>query len=358
MPTSAAHGSAVSASAGSRRISWLDGLRGIAAMAVVLGHFFWGMLNFPGQWLFDPGVFGVSLFFLISGYIVPATVRVASERPALNFVWSRFFRLYPLYWLSLVGGGLVFGSSLTEMLGNVTMVQRFIGMKDVINVYWTLQVEIVFYGIVFLLIVIRRCDRYQVAVGLSLLFSILTILFGFVRFYLHVKSPIAIPMGLTVIFVGTLKSLVDRDLIPISVYKRTIGSIVCCLLLSFYLGYSHDWGYGDRPERFVVSYFVSAAIFFGAAHFGYRRFSILATLGVVSYPIYLVHQPIIACAVLLFPHVNTIAVHFVALVLVVALGFILHFAIEKPGIRLGRFLLTKHLHRSTVVGNVVGNLPV
>src|SRR6266540_1012136 len=54
---------------------------------VVLGHF-------------DLGKYAVIVFFMISGFLIPSTLETknASLR---QFVVTRFFRLYPAYWLSM-----------------------------------------------------------------------------------------------------------------------------------------------------------------------------------------------------------------------------------------------------------------
>lgn len=45
------------------------------------------------EW-FDPGIFGVVAFFLVSGYIVPASLE---RRGDVQAFWiGRLFRLYPL----------------------------------------------------------------------------------------------------------------------------------------------------------------------------------------------------------------------------------------------------------------------
>ena len=57
------------------RLAWLDVLRGLAALAVVFDHASYSVLHHVRtivyQW-FDPGNYGVFVFFIISGYIVPA----------------------------------------------------------------------------------------------------------------------------------------------------------------------------------------------------------------------------------------------------------------------------------------------
>jgi hypothetical protein len=64
-----------------------------------------------------------------------------------DFWISRFFRLYPAYWLSILLVVLVGGSipAVLTLVINVTMLQKFVGFPDMIGVYWTLQIELIFY---------------------------------------------------------------------------------------------------------------------------------------------------------------------------------------------------------------------
>src|SRR5437899_12115463 len=59
------------------RLAWLDVLRGVAALAVVFDHASYYVLQHVRgiiyQW-FDPGNYGVVVFFIISWYIVPASL--------------------------------------------------------------------------------------------------------------------------------------------------------------------------------------------------------------------------------------------------------------------------------------------
>ncbi len=80
------------------RLGWLDALRGGAALAVALHHASYVYLPAlrvrMADW-FDPGLFGVLVFFLVSGYIVPASLE---RRGSVRGFWiGRFFRIYPLF---------------------------------------------------------------------------------------------------------------------------------------------------------------------------------------------------------------------------------------------------------------------
>ena len=74
----------------------------MAALAVVFDHLSYYVLQHVRtivyQW-FDPGNYGVFVFFIISGYIVPASLE---RKGSVRTFWvSRVFRLYPLYLLAV-----------------------------------------------------------------------------------------------------------------------------------------------------------------------------------------------------------------------------------------------------------------
>lgn len=140
-----------------RRLAQLDALRGIAALAVVLFHFTTRydelFRHAQAPWLSFPlGYTGVNLFFVISGFVIFMTLE-RTVRP-MDFVVSRFSRLYPAYW-----GAMLLTFALTHAIGlpgrtvgweallvNATMLQGFFGVPHVDSVYWTLEVELLFYA--------------------------------------------------------------------------------------------------------------------------------------------------------------------------------------------------------------------
>jgi peptidoglycan/LPS O-acetylase OafA/YrhL len=75
-----------------RRISSLDGIRGIAVLLVAAFHF--GLLPF--------GWVGVQVFFVLSGYLITAILVREREYPLgfylKRFYWRRALRIFPLYY--------------------------------------------------------------------------------------------------------------------------------------------------------------------------------------------------------------------------------------------------------------------
>src|SRR5204862_5813940 len=85
------------AAPGGQRVAWLDALRAIAALLVVYEHlslFVFLRVRAVFEPWFAAGYAGICLFFLISGYIIPASLE---RKGSLRGFWvGRIFRLYPL----------------------------------------------------------------------------------------------------------------------------------------------------------------------------------------------------------------------------------------------------------------------
>src|SRR4051794_4426878 len=151
-----------------RRLGLLDLLRFAAALAVVAFHFtarpnrsFGIDVNevFPDLGTLTVyGSLGVELFFIISGFVILASVW---GRSTGEFVASRVARLFPAYWCAVVLTAAmmllfrpaVLGNSLTlgDAIANLTMGQSAVGARNVDGVYWTLFMELKFYLLVALL---------------------------------------------------------------------------------------------------------------------------------------------------------------------------------------------------------------
>ncbi|QMU75951.1 acyltransferase [Streptacidiphilus sp. PB12-B1b] len=143
------------------RLGWLDALRGIAALAVVFQHagptLFDDAYRHSHQYL-DAGIFGVFLFFLISGYIVPASLE---RRGDLRAFWAgRIFRIYPLYLVVFAAallllprahagvGTAVFQHPWLSLAADGILLQDLLGVPNGLDVAWTLCYEMVFYFLV------------------------------------------------------------------------------------------------------------------------------------------------------------------------------------------------------------------
>lgn len=132
-------------------------LRVVAAIAVVIYHTIEISMGFKfdvgvPKFLITAGAAGVDIFFVISGFIM-IYVAFRGDGSAIGpgeFLYRRFSRIYPFYWLCCLGmvflGALGFMSSMDMSPLNVlrSMLLWPEGQK-LLGVSWTLSYEIYFY---------------------------------------------------------------------------------------------------------------------------------------------------------------------------------------------------------------------
>jgi len=144
------------------RLAWLGALRGYAALVVVVFHLSPTVLGTDRHLAvyrhFDLGKYGVLLFFLVSGYVIPMSLE---RHGSLRRFWiGRLCRIYPAY-LAAIGlvlllswaGWLAWTTTVRHqpaaiVLAHVTMMSDLIGVRGAVRVFWTLSYEMTFYLVV------------------------------------------------------------------------------------------------------------------------------------------------------------------------------------------------------------------
>lgn len=179
----------------------LDAWRGLAALAVVACHASGGFGRNPQFSDFNPvfgtlwgvgrhGYLGVHIFFAISGYCIAASLASCLQRreSALGFLRDRALRIYPVYWAALVFF-LVLGVATAPLIGaspysvlpksmdslllNTTLLQPLFGNSYLLGVTWSLAYEVAFYVVSaagMLLIALGIGSVWAVAGGAALAF--------------------------------------------------------------------------------------------------------------------------------------------------------------------------------------------
>ena len=84
------------------RYEVLDGMRGIAALTVMIHHF----TQFGPRPLFQHAPVAVDLFFMLSGFVIMHSYgsRLRSGMPAMDYIKRRVIRLYPMFLIALFAG--------------------------------------------------------------------------------------------------------------------------------------------------------------------------------------------------------------------------------------------------------------
>jgi peptidoglycan/LPS O-acetylase OafA/YrhL len=140
------------------RLGWLDALRGYAALVVVLFHLSPTVIGAQRHLavfrVIDLGKYGVLLFFLVSGYVIPMSLE---RHGSLRRFWiGRLFRIYPAYLAAILLLVAATGSvpavlraeTVSSLAAHATMLSDLIGLRGAVRPFWTLAYEMVFYLVV------------------------------------------------------------------------------------------------------------------------------------------------------------------------------------------------------------------
>jgi peptidoglycan/LPS O-acetylase OafA/YrhL len=141
-------------------LSGLDLARGLAAIAVALFHFTNNGWLPKDHWMASLGWFGhlgVRAFFVMSGFVVPfAMWRGGYTGQAFgSFMARRLVRLYPPYVISVCLMAVIAIASGTDLsalalISHAFYLNDLIGAPWLMEVYWTLAIEVQFYVFVAL----------------------------------------------------------------------------------------------------------------------------------------------------------------------------------------------------------------
>jgi peptidoglycan/LPS O-acetylase OafA/YrhL len=375
------------------RLAWLDALRGVGALAVVGEH----LTTWAMPWLrptsFNLGMYGVLVFFLVSGYIIPTSLE---RQGGVRTFWiGRLFRLYPLY-LAVIGVVLGLASwipvrpevprSASSVAAHATMLMDAVGAAGVLNTMWTLSYEMVFYLLVAALFVVGVRDRRSM---LPALFGLICAVTGLVMtgaplsgewlawasFGVFVIGIVCVLSGraitaascalgvmalalvllssrvpwfgaaiLAVMFAGTAIRRWERDegaLWPVA--------IAGALVVATPLWAANAGWWWVQPDVWSLTIVLAAATFAAAMAWRARRVpAFLIWLGAISYSLYLVHLPILLIVMELVgemrwaPLPAQIGIGVVFLVVLLPSSWLSYRYLEQPLQRVGRRLAGRH----------------
>jgi peptidoglycan/LPS O-acetylase OafA/YrhL len=345
-------------------MAWLDVLRAIAALLVVYAHLSHYLLRsvrgVSAEWL-NAGPAGVMLFFLVSGYIIPASLERHGD---LRRFWTgRFRRLFPLYTvvaLLVVALGVtgvvpldpaVAAHPAATAVAHATMLPFLLGGPLITPVFWTLTFEMVFYLLVGALFAVRLHRASGIAAALLAVVAVVTApltphllgvspwvvavlliagLAAVVSGRRLVVAPAAVALGalaltlvitnqdpahvwdgvliLAVMFTGTTIYRADHGQAGWWQVSSAGGVVAAALLINWFAELSSLDGLTPRyMSRSVITLVVFGGAFALAMALRHRPIPRwLAWLGMISYSIYLVHFVLIE---VLAPVLTWLGVH-------------------------------------------------
>lgn len=329
------------------RLAALDGLRLLAAVAVLAYHYtaidqeFWGNAageEFPAASVVTRyGYLGVELFFVISGFVILMT---AYGRALPGFVASRISRLYPAYWAAVLltvalqtfweGGRQV---EPVEALVNLTMLQEAWDIRSVQGAFWTLWVELKFYLLIGVLIALGGVTR-QRAIAYALLWPVLAELTRATEAGL--LSSLLIPSWAPYFAGGMLLYLLHREGPDLLVLLGLGLNVVLCIrqatVFAAERAVVHSEVAISTPVVSLLVVLMFAAVYACSVGPLARVDQPWLTLaGALTYPLYLVHGQFGFFVIEnLSGHVNSYVVLALATALSFLLAWLIHRCIEQP----------------------------
>jgi peptidoglycan/LPS O-acetylase OafA/YrhL len=337
-------------------LSNIQVLRAIAAYLVVSAHVLelWHIRHADMETGFSEpiGVFGVDIFFVVSGFIMARTTRGRVIAPS-RFLWNRITRVVPLYWaitLTLYGvtlvGIKVFGMSHISVtyLARSLLFMPYVDANGVLNPYpilgvgWTLNFEMFFYLVFSFVLFLNSPNRDLLVVPIFLLTT---------TAYFNCPNQTLGFFGNTIVWefvYGVLIARLTECASParhIVVMRGLVAILAGCVVLG--LGPT-AYHHGLHPLRFVYSGIPAALILYGAVDLERHSVSIKNRFAIgqgdASYCIYLLHPLVLQVSERLLA-LNGLSSSkpylFIAYILTVAviglIGTGVHLLVEKPLLR-------------------------
>ncbi|MEO3809010.1 acyltransferase [Sphaerisporangium sp. B11E5] len=378
----------------SARLAWLDALRGVGAMAVFAEHLVPWVIPSLRSYQFSLGVYGVLVFFLVSGYIIPTSLQRHADPGA--FWIGRLSRLYPLY-LAVCALVLAVGpwvpprptvvADASAVPAHATMLLDVLGVGGLADTMWTLSYEMVFYLLVTALYVTPgRAGRPLPAPAVP--FALGAVVAGLLLTgpplsgtWLPWVAGAVFASGLACLIAGRFTVTAARVLgltaLALLVLSSRVPWFGLAVLAVMFAGTAiRRWEDGEgslwpvavtaalvllapvnapqagwwwvQPDVWVTTIVLAAATFAGGMALRGRRLPRwLVWLGAVSYSVYLLHHPLLKYFVELtgdlrgapLPAQLAMAALFTAAVLLAAT--VTYRLVERPGQALGRRLIAR-----------------
>lgn len=337
------------------RITELDSLRGIAALCVVLYHFSHSYnvnteSNFNAGLDFKYGHFGVPLFFIISGFVIFMTINKV-KTPA-EFVYKRFIRLYPAFWICLIITflGVRFWGILPSLIVtwrdaalNLTMFYRvfrvFTDIKDVDVAYWSLLPELQFYFLIFIVFLFKQINKIKIICLVWLLGVIVD------TFFFQIKY-----LGLLIDFTfgGFFIAGILFYKIKINKEEGILNHLFIFLTMIVNVMMYNKIGHEGATVAIVLVYALFYLFIYNMLNFLNNK--ILFFLGTISYPLYLIHQNLGYCMIKQFEISGFSGIYILLFLVLFFIGIatIITFYLEKPlsnilNTKLSRFFIKPKL---------------
>lgn len=360
------------------KIEFANTLRGFAALSVIVAHYFgvfWiarpavsGLINAPELPLsefaipsyisllntfplLNFGAFGVALFFIISGFVIPFSLEKLDGK---SFLINRFFRIFPTYIVGFSVTLLAIYLSTSYYDGAWPYTSREVlvhyvpGLRDILwsrnidGIVWTLEVELKFYLVCALFAVFIKKGSSLVFVA-PIIIAVLSVfvasrleVLGTTNAWLYLKALVFVYASkyLVFMFIGVAFHYMNANKISQAAGYFVVGGLFMVFACLWYSGPASDsfylvWSYAAAFLVFSFSYAFPSI---------FRSNPVFDFFANISYPLYVIHGVAGYAALRILLGVGVKA--WVSLILVTVSAFFLswlvHKYVESPSQKLGK----------------------
>lgn len=355
-----------------KKIEFANTLRGFAALSVIVSHYygvFWSsraaveaLTNSPAlplethpiphyiSWLhffplFNWGAYGVALFFIISGFVIPFSLQKMSW---ISFLVNRVLRIMPIYIIgfsitlfAIFVSGRWFLREWPFSLGEVLIhyipgVRDILWSRDIDGIVWTLEIEIKFYILCAILIGFFRLQSLKVFIASIVLLVFAIFLNQIIPVWANTNPSawklamvyITISQYIIYMFIGVVFHYLYRE--KLNANKAYLG--IGCLFAVFCIHWSSGpytaslgvaWSYGFALLTFSFAYTFPTL---------FKSNRLVDFFANISYPLYVIHG--VAGYVLLRIMLDAGFKTWISLLIVTfgsfLLSYVLHRLVERP----------------------------
>lgn len=354
-----------------KKLAFVDALRGIAVLAVVLSH---SPLPASASRLTTMGAHGVQLFFVVSAFTLFLSMEAkyhTEHRPNLNFFVRRFFRIAPAFYFAAMfyllkdGWDASFwapdGIHVLQIASALLFLHGW--HPETINAIvpggWSIAVEMTFYLFVPLCFIFIRSVRAALFASFILLVAgvvlgrllqpQLAAAYGpdhiaLVNYFIQLWFPsqaCVFPLGFALFYLFRNHVARSRDA-PGAAVLISLSAYLC---LAFSSG-----GYALLPSHLMYGLaFVLLGYALAVHPFKFLVNPVLCHIGKVSFSVYLFHFWVLSLVkdhigpliTSINPYAASLVFYVCATFFSVAVATLAYLGIEKPGQMMGRMLIER-----------------
>ncbi len=318
---------------GHDHIQTLDGMRGIAVLAVLIFHLAWefpeeGAIAMQLKRVFFSGWIGVDLFFVLSGFLITRGLVAPSAKPLgtrMKMFWMRrVLRIFPLYYafiivgsvIGLIVGGWIPGPAYWLYMQNYVLAFDDHELRWTAH-FWSLAIEEQFY-FVWPVVALVTSNKRLVPLTIGLILACVAFRAGF-TLKSHIWDPLTtvkFAYRATItradgLLLGALVALLQRESShTIShLWRRLRFPIFVMTGFATLALYAVAKGLNGYDRRVISAGYFLLALFFasavsmcaderiGARTKAFLSSKVLVSCGKVSYGMYIFHWPLLVLSI-------------------------------------------------------------